>query len=134
MATTTHTITLTLIECPNCGVSFGITTDYEKRRRDDHRKFYCPQGHNMSYHYESDTERARKQRDRARDAQVIADRRATQAVQLQRCAERSAAAHKGHLTRAKNRIKNGVCPCCNRSFQNVERHMASQHPAYGNDR
>lgn len=24
----------------------------------------------------------------------------------------------------------GVCPCCNRSFTNVRRHMTSQHPDY----
>lgn len=32
--------------------------------------------------------------------------------------------------RLKKRIKNGVCPCCTRSFTNVQRHMATKHPDY----
>lgn len=39
-------------------------------------------------------------------------------------------AQKGQNTRLKNRIAAGVCPCCNRSFQNVARHMAGQHPDF----
>lgn len=43
---------------------------------------------------------------------------------------RAHAATKGQLTKTKKRIANGVCPCCNRSFANLERHMAGQHPDY----
>lgn len=25
----------------------------------------------------------------------------------------------------------GVCPCCSRSFENLQRHIASQHPTFG---
>lgn len=31
-------------------------------------------------------------------------------------------------SRMRKRIQNGVCPCCNRTFQNLARHMATQHP------
>jgi hypothetical protein len=27
-------------------------------------------------------------------------------------------------------VANGVCPCCNRTFQNLARHMAGKHPDY----
>lgn len=37
---------------------------------------------------------------------------------------------KGVVTRTRNRIANGVCPCCDRSFTNLQRHMASKHPDY----
>lgn len=30
-------------------------------------------------------------------------------------------------TRIKNRVKNGVCPCCNRTFENLARHMQAKH-------
>ena len=26
------------------------------------------------------------------------------------------------------RVHNGVCPCCNRSFQNLQKHMKTKHP------
>jgi hypothetical protein len=41
--------------------------------------------------------------------------------------ENSHRATRGHLTRVKKRVQNGVCPKCNRTFQNLQRHMASQH-------
>ena len=44
--------------------------------------------------------------------------------------ERSHAATRGHLTRAKkqvHRAEHGVCPHCNRSFQNLARHMQTKH-------
>lgn len=37
---------------------------------------------------------------------------------------------KGQLAKVKNRVKNGVCPCCNRSFSDLRRHMESKHPDY----
>ncbi|HEX9950777.1 MAG TPA: hypothetical protein VGB53_03340 [Rubricoccaceae bacterium] len=38
--------------------------------------------------------------------------------------KRRAAAQKGAHTRTKKRIAAGVCPCCNRTFQDLARHMA----------
>jgi hypothetical protein len=34
------------------------------------------------------------------------------------------------MTRIKKRVAAGVCPCCNRSFKDLARHMAGQHPDY----
>lgn len=45
-------------------------------------------------------------------------------------ADRAAAADWAQLTKTRKRIANGVCPCCHRTFQNLARHMAGQHPAY----
>jgi hypothetical protein len=39
-------------------------------------------------------------------------------------------AARGQVTRIKNRVKNGVCPACNRTFADVARHMTSKHPHY----
>lgn len=35
---------------------------------------------------------------------------------------------RGKLKAQTTRVKNGVCPCCNRSFQNLKRHMNTKHP------
>ncbi|WP_159103999.1 hypothetical protein [Rhodopseudomonas sp. B29] len=45
-------------------------------------------------------------------------------------AERRAAAARGQVTKIKNRVGHGVCPCCNRTFANLARHMAGEHPGY----
>ena len=44
--------------------------------------------------------------------------------------DRKLSASKGQMTKLKNRVKNGVCPCCNRTFVNLLRHMKSKHPEY----
>jgi DNA repair exonuclease SbcCD ATPase subunit len=44
--------------------------------------------------------------------------------------EKSLIAQKGVTTRIKNRASNGVCPCCNRTFQNLARHMHTKHPDF----
>ena len=38
--------------------------------------------------------------------------------------------YKGHATRISKRVKNGVCICCNRTFADLARHMATKHPTF----
>lgn len=115
-------------DCAECGSLFGITTELEARLRYSGRSFWCPNGHRMSF-----TGEEAELRKRVQDAEREANRqgsRAKWATERAETAERSRDAYKGHLTRAKKRIGNGVCPCCNRHFANVERHMKGQHPDY----
>lgn len=44
--------------------------------------------------------------------------------------ERRLSAAKGQATKLRKRAANGVCPCCNRTFVQLARHMATQHPDY----
>lgn len=44
--------------------------------------------------------------------------------------KRKCSAIKGVATRIKRRVSAGVCPCCNRTFQCLARHMATKHPDY----
>lgn len=34
------------------------------------------------------------------------------------------------LKKIQTRVKGGVCPCCNRSFVQLTRHMKTKHPDY----
>ena len=122
MNSTQFTIVLDHIECGDCGVHFGLTRQHHKAVRASGKSFYCPKGHRICY---SDTEVARLKR-KLEYEEACRSRAEGRAAHE----ERRAAAYKGHLTRTKNRIKNGVCPCCNRQFKNLQRHMASQHPDY----
>jgi len=116
--------------CPQdrCGVEFAVAEGYDARRREDHRTFYCPSGHSMSYLGKTEEQ---KQRERAERLQRQIDaREADIRTEQRRLANerRSHAATKGQLTKAKKRAAHGVCPGCNRSFANVARHVAHQHP------
>lgn len=114
------TISLYAFDCPKCGVIFAVTNDFDDRRRKDGRSIYCPSGHTMSY------TPGKSDADKLRDAQA---REVAMQDQLD-AAVREAEAQRVELARIRQRIANGVCPCCNRSFDNVRRHMASQHPDY----
>ena len=133
MSTQTYFGTLSVEICCTCGMAFGLPSDYQQHRRDDHKGFYCPSGHEQSYYAKSELEKARDalalERHRAEQAQARADTNKRWAE----AAERKASAQSGVTTRIKNRIKHGVCPCCKRTFQDLARHMSGKHPAYANE-
>jgi hypothetical protein len=121
-ALTYHTVTLEMHECGayGCGVVYGLSEDFVRERRRDHKTWYCPHGHSRYFPSKSDVE---KERDRR--IQAEADRaRAQDRLELQR---RQTAAAKGQLTKVKNRLKNGVCPFCSRTFANLAAHMETKH-------
>lgn len=123
MSTQTYTGTLTVIECANCHIDFGVTDGFEKARRGDHKTFYCPSGHSNFYPQQSEAEKLRA-RLRSAEATLTHTKDQLQATERQRRAQ------KGLNTRLKNRIAAGVCPCCNRTFQDLARHIAGQHPDF----
>ncbi len=110
--------------CCNCGMAFGMTKIFQNKRLNDHKSFYCPAGHGQRYTGKSDAQEAREELERVR-SQLEAE--SGRAALLEREAEEAKRAH----GRRRARIKNGVCPCCNRQFQNLLSHMRSNHPDFG---
>lgn len=106
---------------------------YEAASYDSKIFFYCPYGHSQHYPKsprESAEDALRRERDRL--AQRVAQKDDEIAYQRDRAeaTERRLSAAKGQVTKIKNRVGHGVCPCCTRSFGNLHRHMQSQHPDY----
>lgn len=119
----TASTTFEIEHCYECGVPFAMTADFQKRRLQDHDSFYCPAGHSQYYPGKTDTQKLRelleKEEKRRRWAESQNHRLTNKARAL-----------RGVITRTKNRIGNGTCPCCKRSFQNLKRHMTTKHPNY----
>lgn len=114
---------LVVEECCNCHVLFAIPEDMQRRLRETHHSFYCPNGHSQSY---TDKTEAQKLQ-----AQLQAERERTQFWRDEEGRTKKAlTATKGQLTKTKNRVANGVCPCCHRSFVQLERHMSTKHPEF----
>lgn len=110
------------MSCGKCGVEFMMPSHFQREcsEQGDKRTWYCPNGHPRVYS-ESEADTLRRERDRLKQ----------QAARLEdekRAAERLADAAKAETARLRKRIGNGVCPCCNRSFANVAKHMKSKHP------
>lgn len=117
MTSLNYTETLTVVHCV-CGMPFGIPESLHAQMNDKGKSVYCPLGH--SWHYTENTEeKLRKERQRH---QATRDLLAAE--------ERSNIAQRAATKRFQNKVKrveNGVCPHCNRSFQNLRRHMESKH-------
>lgn len=97
-------------------------------------RFYCAYGHVQVYGKgESEADQLRRERDRLAQRIAEKDDAISRERELREAAERSASALRGQVTRIKNRVGNGVCPCCNRSFTDLSRHMHTKHPEYAID-
>lgn len=126
--TITHTMTMLVEECCRCGVAFGMPSELvDECQKDSKKYFYCPNGHSQHYsRSEADklrTERNNLKQQLARKDDEIANQKSKTEIERRRVS-----AAKGQLTKLKNRAKAGVCPCCNCTFKNLQRHMQSQHP------
>ncbi len=115
------------IACCQCKVSFGMDEATHLTLRRSSTNFYCPFGHQQHF------PQGKTEAEKLAAAQAQAKREVRwrhEAEEAARATERRLAAQKGVTTRLKNRVANGVCPCCNRSFMNLQRHMASQHKGF----
>lgn len=111
--------------CGACGIEFYVPTFWYKARKEkgeSEKKFYCPNGHCRVFS-ESDLDVTRRERDR------LAQRLAQRDDEL-KAKERQLVAQKAIATKLKKRASAGVCPCCNRTFTNMARHMETQHPEF----
>jgi hypothetical protein len=127
--TLTFTGELTVVACW-CGMRHAVPAElrnYQQRQYDNGNSdpigIYCPLGHTHIPAGESKIARIQRQRQWARD-EAARERAAREQ------AEASAAAYKGVATKAKKRAAAAVCPCCNRSFVQLRRHLETKHPDY----
>lgn len=128
-------------DCPKCKEPFAISSELERVLRRSLQTFHCPHGHPMVFSQgPSEEDMLRQERDRLKQDAARKDdeirlwqNTANRQREEREAAERSARAYKGQATRLKNRAKAGVCPCCNRTFQNLKRHMDNQHPNFDLD-
>jgi hypothetical protein len=128
MSTITYTGELVALTCW-CGMRHAVPEElrnFQLRQHENGREvvsIYCPLGHTHVPAGEGEAARLRKQLERT-EARRQAER------DLREDTERRLAAQKGATTKAKKRHAAGVCPVCKRTFSQMQRHMASQHPGY----
>jgi hypothetical protein len=130
-----RTIVIMHESCGVCGVDFGIEQAQRNALMSSGKAFYCPNGCKVAYEGDIDElKRKLNQQIAAHDqtrARLADERRRYEAAcKRAETAKRSRAAMKGQLTKIKKRIVNGVCPCCNRYFKQLDAHMKRMHPGY----
>lgn len=115
---------MTEMNCGTCGIDFMVPERWREERKKTGEGWYCPNGHCRVYKETrlQEVERELKQ-ERQRSAMEAASRRSEEQGRLR--AERE-------LKRITKRVNAGVCPCCNRTFQNLARHMKTKHSEAAN--
>jgi hypothetical protein len=116
-----YTETLKVVHCW-CGIAMAIPSNLYRAMDDEGKGCHCPIGHTFVFTESNADKLAKAQEEIKRQRQRIAAER-----ELREHEERSHAATRGHLTRYRKRVEHGVCPHCNRSFQDLRRHMRSKH-------
>lgn len=125
IATTTATITLVHQNCGACHRVFGMEWQFREAALADHSiTWHCP--YCGSQHMFT----GKTKEQRLREMLESANARASRLEGEKKLTAHQLRAQKAAKTRIKNRVARGVCPCCNRSFENLRRHMANQHPDY----
>ncbi len=130
--TMSYTGKLTVVECV-CGITYAIPDVLYQQMRDQGpaKSIRCPLGCSWHYSKARKTQNAEAAKIRELERQLASSYDDTRIARMeQRAAENRARAQKAAKTKLKKRIAAGVCPCCQRSFQNLARHMAGQHPDF----
>lgn len=115
------------ITCWVCGIRFGAPRTWLQRRRENGEGFRCPNGDSIAFG-PSELDKMRQERDRLQQRIAQKDDDIAWQKEQRQYAERRVTAAKGQITRLRKRANAGVCPCCNRTFANMARHMKTMHP------
>lgn len=129
MTAALHFVSVTFAEmgCCVCGIVFAVSRDFRDARLKDRTSWYCPLGHSQHFTEKSEVEKLREElAQKTQRLQATLEWERSRVLTL----DRRLSATRGLVTRIKNRVGNGVCPCCNRTFQNLLRHMATKHPHF----
>lgn len=117
--------------CWKCKTQFWMPDDLEAvARRDGVTAVYCAHGHRGAFTGRDDEAALRRERDALKQRLAEKDDEIARQRNRAEVTERRLSAAKGRVTRIKNRVGHGVCPCCNRTFGDLQRHMATKHAGY----
>lgn len=117
------TVQLTEISCGECGGTYAINERYREQKHTAGGFWTCPYckcgwGYGTS---QIDKVKKQLQEEQERHQRTLTRLNAT---------ERAEHKVKRELKRVNTRVSAGVCPCCNRTFQQLARHMKCKHPDY----
>lgn len=115
--------------CYKCGIEFAGPSDFVTGKMQKGGDFFCPNGHSQHY-TETENTKLTKQLEAEKQRREWAEKNAADARERAETARKAEAIVRGKLRAQTERVKNGVCPCCNRTFQNLMRHMKTKHPEW----
>lgn len=127
--TLTYLETLTITHCGVCGIKHAIPSELYNKAKDYGESWCCPKGHNLVFVTTEKEKLENKIASLERSLTYKQSRLDETFTDLVK-SRNEARAQKAAKTRLKNRVKHGVCPCCNRTFKQLTEHMKTTHPDY----
>lgn len=116
-----------LEECYSCRMPFLVSAAFQKNKKADKSNFWCPNGHSQAYQGKTE---AQKLREDWEASSLRFQSELNEANHARLVAEKAAKAEKTKRWKVSDRIAKGVCPCCNRTFEDLARHMPTKHKDY----
>ena len=125
-------VELCTVNCGCCGGTYAINERYRQTayaKGDSWTCPYCKTG--WGYGKDNENARLKKQVEELSARNQRSLERANSAEHANRELSKQLKGTKTRMRNLKTRVHNGVCPCCSRTFTNLQRHMATKHPEYG---
>jgi len=117
-----RTTELIEMQCGTCGVWHAIPKAMRDSCKEEGGYWHCPNGHQRGYREGlHEREALRRERDKLKQDAARLEQEREEAL-------KEARAMKDKYLKVQKRAAAGVCPCCNRTFTNVQRHMKTKHP------
>ncbi len=125
----TITVELVHMTCGECGSHFAIDQIKYDRCKKTGEGWHCPNGHSRKFTTTENSELKDRITQLQNDNTYLRHAKDNLHTELtqQKHVTRT---YKGQVTKIKKRVHNGVCPCCNRTFTDLQRHMSTKHPDF----
>lgn len=121
-------------DCGRCGAIYTVPETMFDAMRAEGGFAHCQNGHGWGWKEGSrQRDELRAERDRLKQSAAQKDDEIAALHRDVEALKKSRAAVRGEYTKVKKRIHSGVCPCCNRTFQNLAAHMKTMHKDYDKD-
>jgi hypothetical protein len=119
-------------QCWRCHCSYMLPRAlYVAAKASENISFYCPYGHEAHFAAgETQEDKLRRERDQLKQQMAERDDRIQRLIKVANDADEMVRKVKAEKTKITKRISRGVCPCCNRTFAHMQRHMKTKHPEY----
>jgi transposase-like protein len=114
--------------CCTCGLTFAVPIAWYRKKRETHERFCCPNGCKLEFSAKTELDRVREETDRARAEAKTVQAQLNEERHLRLVRERELEKLSKAKAALENRVSKGQCPCCNRTFKHLARHMSSKHP------
>lgn len=115
--------------CPVCFIHYAAPKAMWDKRLRDGGHWYCPNGHQLIF-TETEADKAKAEAARLRAERDQLKQNEAWYEDRLKAERKEKAGLKRQLKTVHTRVGNGVCPCCNRTFANLQRHMAGKHPDF----